>query len=235
MNLLLFTLLLFIVSLTSYSQNFEASNSNREPTKGNQNEGVFVDVRDNQMYKWVRIGEQVWMAENLNYETESGSWCYDNDSTMCKHYGRLYQWEAAIEGCPAGWHLPSKEEYKQLFKYVKSNRKRSKSKVAISLRSCRQKGSPYGSECNTNEHPYWKRHIFSRFGTDDYKFSALPGGARKFNGKFFRLRSVCYLWTSTEVWKNTAYHFYADYSVKKFWGKHLHRKYGISVRCVKDN
>ncbi|KUK50166.1 MAG: Putative lipoprotein [Parcubacteria bacterium 33_209] len=62
------------------------------------------------IYPIVAIGNQCWMAKNLNIVTGS-SWCYDNNSSNCATYGRLYTWYAATSVCGSGWHLPSKAEY----------------------------------------------------------------------------------------------------------------------------
>jgi len=61
-------------------------------------------------YEAVLVGEQTWMAGNLDYDAE-GSVCYDNEEANCDTYGKLYNWETAIDICPAGWHLPSNEEW----------------------------------------------------------------------------------------------------------------------------
>ncbi len=74
--------------------------------------------KDVPTYKTVKIGEQVWMAENLNYETSSGSWCYDDDPANCEKYGRLYDWETAKNVCPKGWRLPTKSDFKTLLNNV---------------------------------------------------------------------------------------------------------------------
>jgi len=79
------------------------------------NAGTFSDTRDGHVYKWVRVGNQIWMAENLNYVTYN-SHCYGDNvtSTVCKQYGQLYKWDDAQKVCPPGWHLPSEDDIDNL-------------------------------------------------------------------------------------------------------------------------
>lgn len=71
----------------------------------------FVDERDGHRYKTTTIDGQVWMAQNLNYATNDGSYCAYDKVDSCVKYGRRYTWEAALVACPAGWHLPKKSEW----------------------------------------------------------------------------------------------------------------------------
>jgi len=74
----------------------------------------FIDTRDWQIYNINKIGNMVWMSQNLNFETGEGK-CFDDDVKNCKSYfGKLYKWEDANNVCPNGWHLPSLEEWKSM-------------------------------------------------------------------------------------------------------------------------
>ena len=97
-----------------------------------QDSSSFTDTRDGKTYRTVKLGERIWMAENLNYEIkdslvsncdENGgcdmgfpsnrpqSWCNGNEQENCDKYGRLYNFEAAKVACPRGWRLPEVEEW----------------------------------------------------------------------------------------------------------------------------
>jgi uncharacterized protein (TIGR02145 family) len=177
----------------------------------------FTDPRDKKTYKSVIIGTQTWMAKNLNYNA-NGSKCYDNSESNCQKYGRLYNWNTAMNVCPKGWHLPSDDEWGILMKSVNS--------------AC----SPTGDCTNAGKllkatSGYWNNN--SGNGTDAYGFAALPGGGT-FKGDFYDVSKFGYWWSASEVDTNYAYIRTMNCcSWFAFWSNSY--KYSLlSVRCVKD-
>ncbi|MDX9694300.1 MAG: FISUMP domain-containing protein [Bacteroidales bacterium] len=169
--------------------------------------GTFTDLRDGKTYKYVTIGKQVWMAENLAYKPTSGDyWAYDQ-SNVAK-YGYLYTWETAKNVCPAGWHLPSDAEWSQLTNFV---------------------GSNPGTKLKAKSG--WNRN---GNGTDDFGFSAFPGGSRNDDGSYSIVGSYGYWWSSTEYGANLAWYRKMSINISNVSSYHPLKQSGFSVRCVKD-
>lgn len=119
--------------------------------KANPNEGTFTDPRDGYTYKTIKIGNQVWMAENFQLK------CHDSMSTD-SHYGKLYTLGSALNAHPKGWHLPTLVEFEELENWINSH---TISSVACALRA------------KTD----WREYEDTPRGSDEFGFSALPAGA----------------------------------------------------------
>jgi len=172
------------------------------------NSNTFTDARDGRKYKMVKIGNQTWMAENLNYALKAAT-CYENRFDYCEKYGWLYHWETAKTACPPSWHLPGNGEWDELMKFVGGSQIAGKKLKAKS-----------GWEENGN-------------GTDDYGFSALPGGYIYPDGYFTNVGTFGTWWSSSEYDSKYAYlrSMHINENVDfNYFGK----DWSFSVRCIKN-
>jgi uncharacterized protein (TIGR02145 family) len=186
-------------------------------------------------YRTVVIGTQTWMAENLNYAVE-GSKCYDNDPANCVKYGRLYDWATAMalppscnsnscssqiqpkhRGiCPIGWHIPSEADWTTLTDYAGGFSTAGPKLKATSGWINRGDGS-------------------SGNGTDQYGFSALPGGYGNPDGSFSNIGGHGDWWSASEYNSNNAHYRGVYFNVDHAgWYSYGDKSGPTSVRCIKD-
>jgi uncharacterized protein (TIGR02145 family) len=184
----------------------------------------FLDSRDNEIYLSVLIGEQWWMAENLNYNA-TGSSVYENNSNYGEVYGRLYNWNAAINACPDGWHLPSDNEWKELEIFLGMSEQEADDYY--------NRGTNEGGKLKGIGTSYWESPNYG--ATNQSNFNALPGGGMdEYNDFFYNIGSHAYFWSSSENG-----YFYAlirglgaEYQTVLRDVKSKDNAY--SVRCIKD-
>jgi uncharacterized protein (TIGR02145 family) len=215
---------------SSSSEKAKSSSSGTEPVGD-----VLTDDRDGQTYKIVVIGSQTWMAENLNYATPK-SYCFKDSAANCDTYGRLYTWDAAMDSagvwstngkgcgygvqcvptypvrgiCPEGWHLPSKEDWEELFSVV---------------------GDPSISGVTLRSTSGWAE---GKNGTDAYHFAALPAGVGQgvTNTNFFNKEWATYFTSSSDdegFVYSLLLNAYDDDQLLK-----TNKTDWLSVRCLKD-
>ncbi len=224
-----------------------SSSSGNEPGSSSVDSGepVFgelTDARDGRVYKTVKLGSQEWMAENLNYAAE-GSLCYEDDEKNCEKYGRLYNWEVALdtsnrgcgdnfsgcrlrsdfqprEGiCPDGWHVPEHAEWDTLFAYADAH----------------GEGESAGDALQAY---YRDDYLEKTYSSDRFGFNVLPAGV--FNGKEFSgLGTSSEFWTAsieTTDWLSyisitpSTIHFVKGSGSNVYM---THISHAVSVRCVK--
>ena len=203
---------------------------------------------DNNTYNTVRIGNQWWMAENLKVTrypngaeitpvSSDGAWSelsinaraycwYDDDISNKDIHGALYTWSAAVDACPAGWHLPSDSDWKEL-------------EMTVGLTQAEAddfswRGTNEGSMLKADS-DLW---IFYKNGTNESRFSAIPGGVRygPGEGSFDRKYDHARFWTSTDNSSDYPVHrILSDQHTEIFrYASGNEKSYGYSVRCVKD-
>jgi uncharacterized protein (TIGR02145 family) len=190
---------------------------------GKPSVSTFTDKRDGKVYKIVKIGSQVWFAENLNYAVEE-SRCYEDSPDSCAKYGRLYDWNTAMTACPAGTHLPTNEEWATLVDYAGGEKWAGKKLQATS-----------GWVINREVINVWSTNEYN--GTDDYGFSALPGGdgSNCINGccgSFYSSGNIGNWWSATERDAYSAFFWDMGYGVEKVGRGNTKKTILFSVRCV---
>ncbi len=219
----------------------------KDPFEGNS--GTFEDSRDGHTYKWIRIGDQIWMGENLAYlpevslekdgsedegrENDAFYYVYDyygNDVNAAKAtqnykvYGVLYNWKAAMNSCPDGWHLPTDEEWIELEQVLGIKDKLLDFNV--------WRGTTEGGKLKETGTSHWVSP--NEGATDEFGFSALPGGTR---APLFVLQgdNACFHTASAAEGYSGAY-IDRDlrFDVSSIFRSFTSGDVGKSVRCVKD-
>lgn len=177
----------------------------------------------------VKIGNQRWMAENLNYYTPSGSWYYDNDSNRhWYNYGRLYLWETALNAeiatwtpqskpcgvCPEGWRIPSDEDWTELTNCLSS----------------------LGMNGNDLKEPGLKNWKPFNAGTNTTNFTARPAGTVWNNGQSFANVHVqtVYITSTLNAEKTAFWGRVMTYDTSAVKRNPVALNGGWSVRCVQN-
>lgn len=188
-------------------------------------EDSFVDNRDGQRYDIVQIGEQVWMAENINYTTRDGSYCYNDESMYCTQYGKMYTWDAAKEACPDGWKVPSTSEWEELIAYASQNGYEGREAVAHKSTTGWTIKEGATTDATVN-------------GTDEFGFNALPSG-RKSSDTCLDIGLNANYWTDTQIY--TKGYDFMQYIILRWYYDDFHiaaKGYTetnfCSVRCIKE-
>ena len=188
---------------------------------GMTNRGTFVDERDGQEYRYTTIGDQVWMAQNLNYAAEY-SVCYDNNELNCDLWGRLYSLlengeneapmnYAMVDSiCPTGWHVPSEQEWTKMITSIGQYGDKETVKILKSTE-------------------FWDHENSGGNGTDECGFGALPGGSFFTPSKSEYMYQNAMFWTSTMRSSRKAYAIFLGLDVSKGISP-----YRNSIRCIKD-
>lgn len=187
---------------------------------------------DGNVYKTVKIGDQIWMAENLKSKHYSDgvrieSFAYDNDENNVSIYGRLYRWEAAMRNesssnsvpskvqgaAPKGWHIPSEAEWQILIDNLGGD--------AIAGGKLKEAGTSHWISPNSG-------------ATNESRLSILPSGWYDFTGEFRRIGEWVFMRTSTSQNSYSVYCRVFKNDLTSANRGDLHPDDAIPIRCVKD-
>lgn len=200
---------------------------------------TIVDPRDGQKYATVKIGEQTWFAQNLNYKVEGLSSCYEGKKSNCEQYGRLYG-KAALKGvCPVGWHVADNKEWGSLiFIAVQHcNPKFSKgyaAALAIAQSDCEDQDcranakAELDAELRNSDCPVKLLKSTVYEGLDPFGFALLFGG--KLEREWYNeVGAYGYYWQATGL---RYLGFYESGNLEE--SDYETDKRRFSIRCVKD-
>jgi len=211
------------------SENYVAQNPNytsspsSKPSSSSVQTGVIEGTPveyGGEIYKTVVIGTQTWFKRNLNYDVD-GSRCYNGQDSYCATYGRLYDWNAAMNACPEGWHLPSSADWNILMKFLNPN--------CSDNSHCAKAGTKLKAISG------WNVVGGVPQGTDDYGFTALPGAAVYLSGHVDEIGGIGIWWSSTEYTTETAWCRLMDSDVEYVTLNYFDKSFDFfSVRCIKD-
>ena len=193
-------------------ENDEPESSSSAAVVSNVEYGTLQDTRDGKSYKTVVIGGKTWMAENLNFVTDS-SFCVEDLPANCDKYGRLYQEFDAEDACPEGWAIPQASDWRDLVNTAKE-----------------EFGDNNGSLRAVGE---WENTIFGDnvVATNASGFSALPAGYRAKTGEYDGEGTKAYFWGEDNM-NHYAWILSNQYDLDK---ESLIRGYfAYAIRCIKN-
>jgi uncharacterized protein (TIGR02145 family) len=238
-KLIIISLILTIIFCLSCGDASTSSGDNEDPD-------TVTDI-DGNVYNAIRIGDQVWMAENLKVThynngdsipsiTDPGAWeglnngaysMYDNDSNNVSIYGLLYNWYAVNDSrniAPAGWRVPTDDDWKELEMYLGMSQS--------DADGFAWRGTDEGGKLKETGIEHW---ISPNTGaTNESGFTALPGGNRNFDGTFVMMGYYAYFWTSTKYGNGFGLNRYLFYKGSGIVRQENNPRNGFSVRCLKD-
>ena len=209
--------------------------------------GTFTDTRDNNEYRWVNIGNQVWMAENLKYLPEvtgsgtgsittpsyyvhgyNGTVVADAKATSnYSTYGVLYNWPAAMDGSSSSTTNPSGVQG-----VCPTGWHLPSSSEFTELTDYLGGTLTAGGSLKETSTTHWTSP--NNGATDDVNFTALPGGYRVNTGSFGHLGTYGHWWTTSVYDATLAWSFYLYYNEISVYNNASYKEMGFSVRCVKD-
>jgi uncharacterized protein (TIGR02145 family) len=217
---------LFIIGLTGCNKDDDDDSHHSNNVDGEPCPGIETITYGGQVYNTVQIGNQCWMKENMNHEY-GNSWCYDDNLAQCDIYGRLYDWETALNVCSNGWHLPSDEEWNILEGSVDSQYPVGDPEW---YKTAEWRGLDAGKKLKATSGWYNGGN-----GTNKYGFGALPGGYRSSIGTFNRINTDGCWWSSSESSGTDAWGRGLSNGIDGSYRRSRSKTGGFSVRCIKDN